>query len=275
MERLVRQWTQMTPVDVQTLADTTPPERYSKGGMYAEGPWNSPETEVLIGREFKASFPSGERFTFRFTGKNAVVWTENGGEEHEDFCQAHLCPGYDMIYFVNMFCHGSKPPRALTFVIDDERGLITLVDAHIGVPWSAIDVGRTFHFGRIDGSGEEYPLHSFTTDMIGKAIIWDYGPQAPNVKHIYTMPMYYTYIMMRDDACWVASNPADYVKIRDGLYLFGFIEERQSGLQSLFLMNLDLLHDVGAFFGVNIRGLSCKTLGAKGTLSDMYTKFDR
>ena len=115
MERLVRHWTQMTPEDVQTLADTTPPERYSKGGMYAEGPWNSPETEVLVGREFKASFSSGVRFTFRFTGKNSVVWTENGGGEHEDFCQAHLCPGYDMIYFVNMFCKGSKPPRTMAF----------------------------------------------------------------------------------------------------------------------------------------------------------------
>ena len=276
MERMERRWSQLTPADVQLLADNTPPEKFAYGGPFGFSPYMVPELDILNGKSFAMTFSDGTKLNYRFVEKHKLFWSENGSEEREEFCQVHLCPGTDYIYFVNHYVHGSKPPRAMTLVIDSSNGLVTAVDAHIGVPNSAIEVGRTFRFGRIDGSDESIPLHSWTNDMIGTAIIWDYGPKAPGaVKHIYTMPMYYSYVMINGDKCWTASNPADYVKIADNIYIFGFVEERQGGMESVFLMNLKEMHDVGAFFGIGMNGLSCKTVGAKGTYSTMYTVFDR
>ena len=66
----------------------------------------------------------------------------------------------------------------------------------------------------------------------------------------------------------MASNPADYVKIRDGLYLFSFIEERQLGIQAIFLIDLKEVRDIGCFYGVGSGRLSSACVGVKGTLAD-------
>ena len=73
-----------------------------------------------------------------------------------------------------------------------------------------------------------------------------------------------------NNSSWVASNPADYVKINDHMYIFSFVEERQAGTQGFFLINMELLHDVGSFFGVQAHGMECCTFGAKGELSSPY-----
>lgn len=271
MQRMERRWSQLTREDVQALANNAEPAKYAYGGQFSSGPWMPEESDTLCGRSFLFNFDDGTYLNYRFTAKNTLYWSENGSAEREEFVQVCLAPGCSGLYFVNHFCKGSTPPRAMILVIDDERGLVTVCDSHIGVPNSAIEVGRTFRFGRIDGSDSKLPLHDYTNDLVGKAIIWNYGNNAPDIKHIYTMPKYYTYTMVNGDKCWAATNPADYIKIRENMYIFSFVEERQAGLQSIFLINMDELHDVGAFFGISTRGLSCKLLGAKGKLSTMYT----
>lgn len=71
----------------------------------------------------------------------------------------------------------------------------------------------------------------------------------------------------------MATNPANYVKIRDELFLFSFVEERQAGLQGLFLIDRKNLHDVGSFFGVGRDHMTCACVGAKGKLKDITMIF--
>lgn len=107
--------------------------------------------------------------------------------------------------------------------------------------------------------------------MVGKSILWTYHDKEDvRIRHIYTAPLYYTYIMKQGEKRWVASNPADYIKINDHMYIFTFVEERQAGTQGFFLINTETLHDVGSFFGVQATGLECCTFGAKGEWSSPY-----
>ena len=73
----------------------------------------------------------------------------------------------------------------------------------------------------------------------------------------------------------MASNPADFVKIADNLYIFSFLEERQGGAQGLFLMDLDEMHDVASFYSINgDQQFECYMAGAVGRFAPMETVFD-
>lgn len=153
--------------------------------------------------------------------------------------------------------------------MDLNTGLVTAVLASFGNYRAAREVKREFCFGRIQGisSNENIPLHQFSEYLVGKSIQWTYHPGMAPIKHIYSSPSYYTYVMRNDDSEWIASNPADYVKINDHLYLFSFLEERQAGIQGSFLINIHTMQDVGSFFGINGNDcFECYLVGAKGEL---------
>ena len=170
----------------------------------------------------------------------------------------------------------ADPLRAVDLVLDMATGNATVILARLGTQHSARDVGRDFLFGRIKGEfPEEGPLHCFTSDLVGRAIVWTYHDGEYEVRHIYTTNYFYTYTMQTPDGCWVASNPADYIKINDHTYIFSFVEERQPGVQDLFLMDLDKMHDVGSSFGINGKDrLVSACIGAVGQERPLYQVFE-
>ena len=267
MERMKRRWSTLTPADVQMLADRATPEEYQKGGLPSDH--KPPSTDALGGKQLTLSFQEGS-YVYSFDGAAKLTWFEEGGEAHEDPCDVLLVPGTDDVYFVHHYCLRSAPPEAHSLVLDLTHGLVTMVLAKIGVPEAAREVTRKFYFGTIKELWDGSKLHDFTTELVGKAILWEYSEEV-KIKHIYAMPLYYSYVMKLPDCCWMASNPADYVKLRENLYIFSFLEERQAGVQGLFVINLDTMHDVGGFFGIQASGMECYTVGARGTYSTMET----
>jgi hypothetical protein len=268
-KKMARRWSALTPADVQMLADKTPPSKYSVGG-FTDGDYMPEFVTDLVGREFELVFDDGLAFNYRFTDLHETVWSVVGYESHIDYCD--VVRGGDNVYFINHYCGGSVPPESHQIVVDLDNGLVTACVAKLCNPDNAREVYHDFHFGLVRGYRDPGYRHDYTEDMVGKAIYWVYNIGGFDVKHIYTCPTHYTVCgMLSGDAYWTASNPADYIKIRDGLYIFSFLEERQSGSQGFFLMDLYKLHDVGCFFGVNLEGIECYTVGAKGTWSTMYT----
>ena len=268
MERMVRRWPSMTEEEVQRLFDTASPEEYAHGGL-GEGVYAFPYAESLVGKSFRFLFPEGREVSYYLEALHTLVW-EEGGEKHCEFYQGHERePG---VYFVQHTCHGSVPPRARTLVIDAENGLVTLCEAKFGNGVEAREIAHQFSFGRVDGSPDPGYRHHLTSRLVGKAIYWTYHESMPPIKHIYSSEYYYTYVMKMGDRCWMASNPADFVQIRDNLFIFSFLEERQAGTQGFFLINLDTLRDVGSFLGINSEGkFESYTVGAKGEETTMYT----
>ena len=271
MERMNRRWKSLTREEVQELFDSSSPEKYGVGGL-ANGEYMPPYTEELTGKSFAFLFEDGARYEYTFASQHELRWCQDG-EEHTEYYQGHLAE--QDIYFVQHTIKGSVPPQAHTLVFDTRNGLVTLCRARLGNESEAREMSHSFHFGIIEGY-DEYPeeRHHFTADLVGKAISWTYHEQMPPIKHIYSSELYYTYAMISGDQCWMASNPADFVKINDHLYIFSFIEERQAGIQGLFLINMETLHDVGSFTGINGMNLfECYTVGAKGELDTMETCF--
>ncbi len=269
MKRMIRRWKSLTEEEVQNLIDSSTPEKYANGGL-AGGEYMLPFAESIIGQSFTLSFEDFPEQEYTFHELHSLTWSD-GIHVHTEFYQAHELESG--LYFIQHMIQGSRPGTARTIVLDTNTGLVTLCQAHFGNGVEAREVARTFYFGTVAGY-ESYPeeKHHFTSDLVGKAIYWTYHEGMPALKHIYSSEYYYSYVMRFGDRCWMASNPADFVKINDHVYIFSFLEERQAGTQGFFLINMHTLHDCGSFLGINSDNqFECYTVGAKGKLTTMYT----
>ena len=263
-----RRWSALTKEDVQIIADRTPVEQYTDNWL-AKGEYTPPFAD-LSSREIEIECDKLPPLNITFKSIHELVWLADGQLKTE-YYESRKMPGDDEIYLIVFYCQGSIPPTSYTIVADFETGLATVCIASFGVKVNPREAFRNFYFGLMKGYKDPGRRHGLTSELIGKAILWTYHEKENvKVRHIYTAPLYYTYIMKKDNKIWVASNPADYIKINDHSYIFSFIEERQAGTQGFFLINSDLLHDVGSFFGLQATGLECCTFGAKGEWSTAY-----
>lgn len=269
-ERMNRRWSDFTMEDVQKLGDITPVERYTRCGL--AGDYLPPFTGKLAGKQIKITTGQNKCFIYKFKGINELEWSSDSGRTHEEFYQALELPGADNIFLAQHYCKGSVPPTAHILVLDLNTGLATVCVANAGVARAPREIEREFFFGLIDGYQDTGTRHGFTEELVGKAVYWTYSKEPlVRIKHIYTAPLYYTYQMTNDQGqCWVASNPANFLKITDQVYVFSFVEERQAGTQGFFLINMENLHDVGGFFGIQAHGMECCMVGAKGELTSPY-----
>ena len=242
------------------------PAKYANSPL--AGPYTPPDVEDLVGKTL--AFRGEEKnYDFRFTGLNELFFKEEGEPEKKCYVNVKTLDGE--VYFVNFLVPGYAASRQITLIPDMVSGCATVVDAHVGTVNSNIDVDRDFYFGRLEGDYAGGELHGFTLDLLGKSIIWEYSPKIIKIKHIYNCDIYYTYKNLTEAGTWMATNPADYVKIRDGLYLFSFVEERQVGIQAVFLIDLSRMHDIGCFYGISSGHLTSSCLGAVGEMADPNT----
>lgn len=266
--RMERRWSVLTKEEVQMLADRSTREHYTQAMGWLKGEYAPENTGELYGKHITVLFDE-ETILYEFWESNHLRW-HDGREWHEEYYEAVNAPDENDMYFVQYYLHGSVPPSAHTLILDFSNGLVTLCRAKIGVPASPVEVQRTFSFGIMGGYPDHDERHHFTEDLVGTAIEWTYtthaqGNVSGKIKHIYSSPLYYTYeLVTKDQKTWMGANPADYVKINDHMYVFSFVEERQTGSQGLFLINMNTLHDVGSFFSIGVYGLQCGVTGAVG-----------
>ena len=245
------------------------PEKYSHSSIGEA--YCPPDSDAFCGKTLV--FRGEDRvYTFAFGEQlHALRFSENGGEEKACWCNVKTMDGE--IFLVNQLIPGYACSRQVSLIADMKTGSATICDAHVGTEHSNIDVGREFFFGKLDGEfPESGPLHGFTDELVGKAVDWDYGKIV--IKHMYTSNLYYTYSHPSPTyGAWMATNPADYVKLRDNIYIFSFVEERQHGLQALFVIDLNRWHDIGCFYGVSADHMTSACIGAQGTPAPLTTIF--
>ena len=84
--------------------------------------------------------------------------------------------------------------------------------------------------------------------------------------HVYSAPESSSWTIFQQNnaggATW--SSPCYYIKLRDDAYIFQWVEENCNGMQGLVVINPQLLHDSGFFFGVSHGGISLNVTGAVG-----------
>ncbi len=244
------------------------PEKYANSRM--AGPYTPPDSDYFVGKTlvFRGE---GRVFTFEFTALNELRFLEEGEQPKTCYCNVKTMDGE--IFFVNFLVPGWECSRQISLIPDMKTGCATVCDAHIGTEHCNIDVDREFIFGRLDGVGEGGELHGFTSEVVGRAMLWEYAPDVMKIKHMYVSNLFYSYTAYTRFGAWMSTNPADYVKIRDNKYLFSFVEERQAGLQALFLIDFDACHDIGSFYGVGTDHITSACVGAKGEPADILTVY--
>ena len=241
--------------------------------------------EAILGQRLELSFPNDATLTLSFRSETELAWDDSDGAQGSGFYRALSAPGCPKVVFVHQYRDGLWPPTCVDLVLDLETGYATVVIAQLGGDERPREAVHTIRFGEITGIPHpaDAEPHGYTTDLIGKAIHWEMPAftKKPPIKHIYLSPLYYGIFMTREDGtCYMAADPADYIRIRGNLYLVSVIEARRSGIQLNFLINTDLLEDVVGHFGIsagNERGqdepkIVCTVMtGRKGTFVPMET----
>lgn len=209
----------------------------------------------LSGTSMKFRFEEGLTFTYAFLDERHLRWEASDGRKGEEVYNASPAPGYENFIFLHHYC-SLEVPGCADMLIDFDTGYAVLFDASLGLPANPREVQRTIRFGVIDG----FPIDPnaerphYTDDLTGKAIRWCRpGTKTGGIKYIFSSCRYLTYVMrFQDGTCWMATNPCDYIKFRDDLYLCSTVEERQAGVELIMLMNLTLCTDVQTEFGIGV-----------------------
>lgn len=237
---------------------------------------NLPFSDFLAGKQFKVKLDCEKHAIAPWGGTHDIVyeydvisadrlkWRMPDGEWQEE---KYVCfePAKDIYFFSHMLT-GDPDFANVTQAVDFSTGLATTVRAQIGNWHSEWEVGAQAKFGVLEYGDIVPPFarrHHFTTDLVGKSYAWAYSDTMSSI-HVYSSPESSSWTIFQNDnsggATW--SSPCFYIKLRDDAYLFEWVEENCNGMQGLVVINPDILHDGGFFFGVGHTGLSLNITGA-------------
>lgn len=231
--------------------------------------YKSPCSRELEGKSFDIAFDDGCEMDVSFPSRGKILYSENGGSACLETCRCMKAA--DTAYLVLVERRGAKPRAGFMLVLDLESRLVTGNFVQQGAVSSFPGlVTRTVRFGAIRDGDKPLPenRHHFTDELVGRKIEWTYNPDF-HIIHVYLTPDSYCFALnpeMRrrtEEArqeqdrgpMRPVREPSIYIKLRDNLFLFSWIEENGgSGTEGLIVANTDSLTDVGCFFGLNPEG---------------------
>ncbi|MDR2359912.1 MAG: molybdenum cofactor biosynthesis F family protein [Oscillospiraceae bacterium] len=261
----------------EALKHAAESQRIFEGASIMSGANNMEFSDYLTGKKLKvvqddekhAVAPwGGSRKTvweYDFIGKDKLKWRLPGGEWQEEKYVAFETDK-DLLFFSHMLT-GDPAYANVSQAIDFQNGLTTTVRAQIGNWHSEWEIGAAVKFGTLDYAGVTPPFarrHHFTTELVGKSFAWSYSDMMSSI-HVYSAPESYSWTIFQDNnnsggATW--SSPGFYVKLRENVYMFQWVEENCNGSQGLVIFNKKIMHDGGFFYGVGHNGLQLNITGA-------------
>jgi hypothetical protein len=233
-----------------------------------------PLSDFLVGKELTVRYDNGGPvWNYKFDELKKLHWRREGEAQwHEEVYEAFE-PDEELIFFAHMHS-GTRPNECVQIVLDFANGLTSCVDSKVGSKYMANEVSYRFIFGIIEMKGLEAPKywrHTFTDELVGHAYTWNYS-DALSSMHVYSTPHSYSWTIFLDTGAlgmqW--SSPSQYAKIRDGVYLFSWVEEACNGGQGTIVINTNTMHDCGFSFGGGKGGLNLGTMGAHARHAGYY-----
>lgn len=293
----------VNPARLTGKAGAAPAELPKPKAFEGMSQYKAPLCYELAGKRFEICLDNGYDYEIRFLDRKTLTWGFLEGEKHR---YAYEClKGDEDTYYVNFELSGEKYRSCATLILDTEQSLVTACFSKVGHnPRYLLLPSVDYVFGAIrrpDGTLPEI-RHGYTTDLSGKAICWRYGTLT--IVHVYCTEHYYRLdFNRREMERMMAENPERYramrerrrevdtshlyedegvfIKIKDGLYVFGALEalrakQRGSGNSLFFLIDTKRVHDVGRSFGYNGDGEPENyTFGAFGEFYDASETLSR
>lgn len=254
--------------------------------------YRPPLNYELVGKSFELVMDTGYVYALTFLDRVTLSYGQKG--ETPAIYSYDCLKADEDTYFINFSISKKAPVSALAIILDMEQSLVTTGFASVDVNPRYPTMPKTeINFGAVRREDGTIPTirHGYTADMVGRAIAWNYGTS--EVVHIYSSERYYRLAVTPEEtarrkaadpeayarreannARRLYEEPADYIKIKDGMYIFNANEVmkcREVGFGSnlLFLMDLNRLHDVGRSFGYKANGETENyTFGAFGRYYD-------
>ena len=225
-----------------------------------------PVSPFLVGKEFTIRCDSGGPvWNYRIDEIKKLRWRREGDVRWKEEIYEAIEPDEGVILFSHIHS-GTMPGESVAIALDFANGLATCVYGKLGTKYMANEVTQSVHFGVIEMEGlisPRYDRHSFTDELVGRAFTWNYADNLTSM-HVYSTPHSYSWTIFLDNGAggmqW--SSPCQYVKLREGLYLFTWVEEACNGHQSTIVFNTRTMHDGGFGYGVGKDGLSLNSMGA-------------
>ena len=265
---------------------------------YAIGQFTQPHNRELAGKKFHFVMDNGFDIDLDFQCGDRLTWSYGGSQPKE--AKYECLKGDNTTYVVNYDVIETLDTPHRTnhlFVIDLEQRLVTRVFCSIGDnPRFAYLVKSDYDFGAIQMEGYELPFkrHCFTGDLMGTRVEWHWNTEMWT-QHLYFSPAFYRLTWTDfSSAVEEIGDPfellpshdevAQYIKIKDKMYLFCLTEELQERVldgkgafrsnNMIFLQNYDRMMHVGRTFGSVEREhgvvVPCRCLfGAFGNLLDL------
>ena len=230
-------------------------------------------SDYLVGKELTVRYDEGSVWNYRFDELKKLRWRKEGETQwHEEVYEA-FAPDKDLIFFAHMHS-GMKPYECVKVVLDFSNGLTSCVHSQVGSKYMANEVSYKFIFGVIEMQGlipPKYLRHRFTEELVGRALTWNYSDALTSM-HVYSTPYSYSWTIFLENGAmgmqW--SSPSQYAKIRDGVYLFSWVEEACNGGQGTIVINTKMMHDCGFGFSGGKDGLRLSTMGAYARNAGSY-----
>ena len=253
----------------------------------AEASWNEleqyrePLCYDLAGRCFQLVMDNGVTYALQFVSGEMLAWGERGGALRWDEYECLKLD--DETYFVNWEVTGVQPRTCITLALDLRADLITAVHAKIGaIAKYPYLVTQEIIFGAIKQPGKPLnPMrHGYTADLAGRNIFWRYSSNF-GITHAFVSEHYLRVPIGQPpelpfdateeeraerDAEFAQRKahlfeiPAFFIKLREDVYFFGFIEETECRLDPtlcgnslIMVADMNRVHDIGRCFASDYR----------------------
>ena len=252
-------------VDICKKVSFAPEEKNNDLARYREE-----FSDGLVGKDFSCVFGDSMKVHLTFPSLHSLLWTEDGENWYEEYYEALLSTGGNVIgaHFVRSH---TLPHEGAFVVFDMDTGYVTWVTLQVGSDFDEKFTCSFPHFGEIENFGNrEGKPHHFSNDLVGVSIDWEYNEHF-TIRHSYVSPHLTIgpHLPGRDneygDESFLERGflRAFHSKVRDDLLLTSFTEP--GSCCAVLLIDMKTVHDIGCFYGVSYYGtLDSKTLTAFG-----------
>lgn len=253
-------------------------------------------TDELAGRTLTVWLDGLSPVCLHFWDGENLSWGHPGEALHWEPYEAAKAD--EELFLIKFLLTGRQPVTHATLVWDAQTTLVTCVMATLGAnPDRPRLVNSRVYFGaqKLPHIPPETARHGYTEELVNKRIIWRYNPN-DEVMHIYGGKNYlrlghsdktladdaseeerrhYQMFLKRRDIYPEYEEPAYYIKLKEGFYLYSVTERnvnrvlpKQGGNQLLILLNAHRVRYIGRVFGYRGDGsLENDFIGAIGRFS--------
>jgi hypothetical protein len=206
----------------------------------------SPLSDAFAGRTLRIVTDQGPTLAYSFRSANRLSVAENGGRAVDT---AYAALTLDHVALITHLVPGTQ--RGYHVVVDRDTGLATVFEVWFSGFTDNREVQREIHFGYVAEAGKPAPeaRHSLTNRIEGKGFYWRQDTGVETLE-LYPSTFYSNFVeLSRLGGELGFCAPSDYVKIDDELYVYSRVECEFSGVQTLYVLDVNRAEQIGVRLG--------------------------